>query len=72
MQITFFVFLPSILLSGSRWPDVLALLAFIGLMMTLAILCLRKRLDGCFLHRCCGVVLQQAVDNGLSCLPGKA
>lgn len=84
MQMTFFVFLPSILLSGfmfpfsgmprpaqwlaevlplthflrlirgvmlrgaslrELWPDVLALLAFIALMMTLAIARFRKRLD---------------------------
>ncbi|UJR84518.1 ABC transporter permease [Sandaracinus amylolyticus] len=84
MQMTFFVFLPSILLSGfmfpfaglppaaqwlaevipmthfvrlirgvmlrgarlsEMWPDVLALLAFTGAMMTLAILRFRKRLD---------------------------
>jgi ABC-2 type transport system permease protein len=84
MQMTFFVFLPSILLSGfmfpfagmprviqwfaevlplthflrlirgvmlrgadllELWPDVLALLAFTAVMMTLAILRFRKRLD---------------------------
>jgi ABC-2 type transport system permease protein len=84
MQMTFFVFLPSILLSGfmfpfagmpraaqwlaevlplthflrlirgimlrgadllELWPDVLALLAFIGVMMTAAILRFHKRLD---------------------------
>lgn len=84
MQMTFFVFLPSILLSGfmfpfagmprviqwlaevlplthflriirgvmlrgahlsQLWPDVLALLAFTAVMMTLAILRFRKRLD---------------------------
>ncbi|KRA15305.1 ABC transporter permease [Lysobacter sp. Root604] len=84
MQMAFFVFLPSILLSGfmfpfagmpkvvqwlaealplthflrlirgvmlrgaplwELWPDVLALLAFIAVMMTLAILRFRKRLD---------------------------
>jgi len=84
MQMTFFVFLPSILLSGfmfpfagmpkvvqwlaevlplthflrlirgimlrgaeltALWPDVLALLAFIAVMMTLAISRFRKRLD---------------------------
>ena len=84
MQITFFVFLPSILLSGfmfpfagmpvairwlaevlplthflriirgvmlrgatlpELWPDVLALAAFTVVMMTLAILRFRKRLD---------------------------
>jgi len=84
MQMTFFVFLPSILLSGfmfpfdglpevvqwlaelipmthflrlirgvmlrgaslwELWPDVVALVAFIGAMMTLAILRFRKRLD---------------------------
>lgn len=84
MQMTFFVFLPSILLSGfmfpfagmprpvqwlaevlplthflrlirgvmlrgasllELWPDVLALLVFIAVMMTLAILRFRKRLD---------------------------
>lgn len=84
MQMTFFVFLPSILLSGfmfpfdglpqevqwlaevlplthfvrlirgimlrsagilEMWPDVIALLAFIGVTMTVAILRFRKRLD---------------------------
>ncbi|WOX04669.1 ABC transporter permease [Microbulbifer pacificus] len=84
MQMTFFVFLPSILLSGfmfpfdgmpkaaqwlaeilplthflrlirgvmlrgagvfELWPDLLALIAFITLMMTLAVLRFRKRLD---------------------------